>query len=549
MPGVVAEPQRGHEAARLLEPVEDQRARRDDQRRPAAGAPARCPAPGEQGQHLHRLAQPHVVGEAAAEPELAQELEPAQPLRLVTAQRSDEAGRRVRRRDPREAREPGAQPLERRVARGLRQRGQQRVEQHGLAPRKADPVPLDPPELAERREAREPVLGEHAEAPVAEPDHPLPAPQRGEQLRERHLRVVEARRAVELEPVDPRRDRDREPAGGAVAQALGFDLPPRDQERRDDRREPTRGDRGVHRRATAPARRLTPPAVRRERVERGALGLEVAHDEPPARARDRRRRVIAGDLLPVVRERDLGREPLARTPFSRRPHAQPRLRPGAQFAVRQVLREFHPRTGRQREQCLDQLRRLARGQGQRRLADQVQQQRQRVPDTQARDPAAGDHEAGEVNQRQLRQRNGLVAANQRAGEQVVGAAPGRAQRELQLPGRPLVPDEGRRLVPRRRGLEPQAARLAEQRQDQLEQPFVQTRASRNRQAPVRVVVAGDPAAGTRVLLDQQRDQAAIVPAERCQLGPGEPNRARLAPRAVGAPQPALGLEHEVRAAK
>ena len=317
---------------------------------------------------------------------------------------------------------------------------------------------------------------------------------------------------MQLEPVDPRRDCEREPAGGAVALALGLDLPPRDQERRDARREPTRGDRGVHRRATAPAGRLAPPAVRRERVERGALGLEVAHDQPPAGARDRRRRVVAGDLLPVVRESDLGREPLARTPFSRRPHAQPRLRPGAQFAVRQVFRKFHPRTGGEREQCLDQLRRLARGQGQRRLADQVEQQRQRAPDTQARDPAAGQREAREVDERHLRQRNGLVAANQRAGEQVVGAAPGRAQRELQLPGRPIVPGEGRRLVPRRRGLDPQAARRAEQREDELEQTVVETRTPRHRQVPVRVVLCGEPASGPCVLLDQQRDQVAGLPA-------------------------------------
>ena len=59
--------------------------------------PASGPASlGEQGEQLHRLAQPHVVGEHAAEPERLQEGQPGQAALLVRPQRAVEAGRRGR---------------------------------------------------------------------------------------------------------------------------------------------------------------------------------------------------------------------------------------------------------------------------------------------------------------------------------------------------------------------------------------------------------------------------------------------------------------------
>ena len=45
----------------------------------------------QQGEHLHGLAQAHVVGQAAAEAELAEEVEPAQALALVGAELALEA--------------------------------------------------------------------------------------------------------------------------------------------------------------------------------------------------------------------------------------------------------------------------------------------------------------------------------------------------------------------------------------------------------------------------------------------------------------------------
>ena len=89
--GVVEHAEPGRELGGLLDPVEDQRARHDRQRRSlglAAGSP-----PLEQGQDLDRLAQTHVVGEDAAEAEPLEVIEPAQPLALIGPQLAVEAGR------------------------------------------------------------------------------------------------------------------------------------------------------------------------------------------------------------------------------------------------------------------------------------------------------------------------------------------------------------------------------------------------------------------------------------------------------------------------
>ena len=89
------DPQAGREPRRLGRPVADHGGRGDDQRR------ARRPAVrGEVGQHRRRLAQAHVEGQAAAEPDRVEEAEPGQRLGLVAAQLADEAlgaGDRLRR--------------------------------------------------------------------------------------------------------------------------------------------------------------------------------------------------------------------------------------------------------------------------------------------------------------------------------------------------------------------------------------------------------------------------------------------------------------------
>src|SRR6185312_10001729 len=82
-PGVVEYFELRGEARGFLLPVEDERTGHDDEGRAAALA-------GEQGEYLHGLAEAHVVREAAAEAELAQEAEPAQAFLLVTAEFADE---------------------------------------------------------------------------------------------------------------------------------------------------------------------------------------------------------------------------------------------------------------------------------------------------------------------------------------------------------------------------------------------------------------------------------------------------------------------------
>ncbi len=105
--GVIEDAQPRGEARGLALPVEDERARRDDDRRAGSRRvrllrsallrrrTALLPACGEEGEHLHRLPQAHVVGEAAAEAEAREEVQPAEPLALVAAQLAVEARGRV----------------------------------------------------------------------------------------------------------------------------------------------------------------------------------------------------------------------------------------------------------------------------------------------------------------------------------------------------------------------------------------------------------------------------------------------------------------------
>jgi len=83
-PMVGVDPQARCEPGGLPLPVPDQRHRAQQQRRAdrgAVGAVGRL-----QGQQLHRLAQPHVVGQARPEPQRGQERQPRQPPLLVGTQ-------------------------------------------------------------------------------------------------------------------------------------------------------------------------------------------------------------------------------------------------------------------------------------------------------------------------------------------------------------------------------------------------------------------------------------------------------------------------------
>ena len=127
------------------------------------------PPPLEQGEHLDRLAQAHVVGQDAAEAELLEVVEPAQALALVGAQLAVEARRRRR---------PAATPSNwRSVSRtfskaastlDLGLRGQQRVEQAGLRRAEPEVAVLGGPQVGEHAVLLEPLLGEHAHRAVAQ---------------------------------------------------------------------------------------------------------------------------------------------------------------------------------------------------------------------------------------------------------------------------------------------------------------------------------------------------------------------------------------------
>ena len=81
--------------AASCDPVEDQRAGDDRQRRPLGLAVG--PPPLQERQDLDRLAQAHVVGQDAAEAEPLEVVEPAQPLALIGAQLAVEARGRIER--------------------------------------------------------------------------------------------------------------------------------------------------------------------------------------------------------------------------------------------------------------------------------------------------------------------------------------------------------------------------------------------------------------------------------------------------------------------
>ena len=83
----------GCEARRLADPVRDDARRRDDQERAEAGIALASVA--DERERLQRLAEPHVVGEDAAEPELPERGEPVEPVALVGPELGARASRQL----------------------------------------------------------------------------------------------------------------------------------------------------------------------------------------------------------------------------------------------------------------------------------------------------------------------------------------------------------------------------------------------------------------------------------------------------------------------
>ncbi len=168
--------------------------------------PAVVAAAVEERQHHDGLAKAHVVGQAPAEAEAAQELEPSESLALILAQRPAERRRRVGGADAAKTLQLGADVFEHLVVRDRGLRRQQRIEQGGLRSSEPDRISLGLSESGNRRITAQPLLGEQADASVVENDDVFAARDRREQLREgRRPAVAEIDVAVQIEPVDPRR--------------------------------------------------------------------------------------------------------------------------------------------------------------------------------------------------------------------------------------------------------------------------------------------------------------------------------------------------------
>ena len=201
--GMIEDAQRGGEPRRLGEPVEDQGARDDEQRggQPLGGAP--LPTRLEEREELDRLAEPHVVGQAAAEAEVLEEAEPAEPGPLIGAELALETRWRRGGGDPREAAQALPGLREGLVARRRGLAGEPGVEEGGLGGPELQVVPLRLSEPGERREPLEPLLGEDPEAAIPQGHEAFAAAQGGEEGRQGDRRPLELRLPVELEPVDP----------------------------------------------------------------------------------------------------------------------------------------------------------------------------------------------------------------------------------------------------------------------------------------------------------------------------------------------------------
>src|SRR5271166_919290 len=81
----------------------------------------------EHGQHLHRLAQPHVVRQATAKAELAQKVHPAETFLLIGTQLAAEASGRVRGLNAGETPQLIARLRKERIALGLGVSGEQSI--------------------------------------------------------------------------------------------------------------------------------------------------------------------------------------------------------------------------------------------------------------------------------------------------------------------------------------------------------------------------------------------------------------------------------------
>ena len=190
------------EVRRLLDPVVDHAPRGDDERRQLGRLGGRAVGL-QQGEHLHRLAEAHVVGQHAAEAELAQEVEPAEPLALIAAQLAAEALELSLRLDALEGLELVAQVGEGAIDVGRRHGRQQRIDEQGLRGQEAQAVVAGAVgEVGERVVGLHPVRGQQSPRAVVELEEAVAAGDGPEHGRQVDPVAAEVDLAAELEPVD-----------------------------------------------------------------------------------------------------------------------------------------------------------------------------------------------------------------------------------------------------------------------------------------------------------------------------------------------------------
>ncbi len=215
--------QRRRKARRLADPVEHQRSRQHHQRR-ALRSRDLCPARLQQREHHHGLAKAHVVGEAAAETEVAEKAQPTKRFTLIVAQPTDERHRRILGSDAGEVLHPLARfdeafvPIDRRLS------GQQRLDQTCLRRTKSHHAAGMIGQRHDRRNAGQPLLGQDTNRAIAQRDRPLPLRQGSHHGRKiEHDSVLGGR--FQFEPIDPGSNLEFRRRHGAVANALCFDVP------------------------------------------------------------------------------------------------------------------------------------------------------------------------------------------------------------------------------------------------------------------------------------------------------------------------------------
>ena len=349
--GVVDDAKRRERSARLRRSswarASAARRRATDDGASGVGAAARRRL--EQREHHDRLAEPHVVGEAAAESESPQELEPAERFALVVAERAAKRRRRIARLQVFaivQRLTGAAESVVERHDRAGRLRVEQRVEQGHLRGAVAHAAVAGVLGRGDERTVfLQPVLGQHAERAVAERDDRLAAPEGFHDVGERRRRIAEVDGRLEIEPVDARRHFQADVAGGTPRPTFGFDVPPL----RDERAHGARQTRRVE-----AERALATPvvdAVSRARLQharpRRGFGVDAPpHPAPGDRVEDDFR-PTGGDEDAAVVELEIGAEHIARaSPSLEFREPQPRRRRHVDVAHPQGFRQ---RVGRHAE--------------------------------------------------------------------------------------------------------------------------------------------------------------------------------------------------------